>query len=245
MIPEIPVQINKEEPKSNKITNENAVDKLIHYTFYITFVFLTTTATITFIEAIRTNDPFVRHIFNLETCISIIASFFYYQFISRIEEYKKTNTPIDWCEFSLLRYTDWSITTPFMLSSLIFFLSYNVKIPVTLSVIVSVLILNYIMLIIGFLGEIGNLDKWTACIGGFIPFITMIFIIYINYIYPKYNMANTVLFSVYFIIWSFYGIVYMFSEKYKNIAMNFLDLCAKCLVGIGMWFYIINIIRFK
>jgi len=45
---------------------------LIDNSFYITYVFLMTTATITFIEAIRTDDKKVRHILNLETCISVV-----------------------------------------------------------------------------------------------------------------------------------------------------------------------------
>jgi bacteriorhodopsin len=217
---------------------------MIHFSFYITFVFLTTTATITFIEAISTNTPFVRHVMNLETCISIIASFFYYIFITKLDEYKKQNIPIDWKEFTSLRYFDWSLTTPFMLLSLCLFLGYNVRVPLTLSVIVPIWILNYIMLYVGFLGETGELNRITACIGGFIPFLMAMYIIFANFIQNKNNMANNILFLFYFIIWFLYGIVYLFSEEYKNIIMNFLDLTAKCLVGISMWAFYVKILRF-
>ena len=40
-----------------------------------------TTATITFIEAISTKTPQIRHIMNLETVISVVAAYFYKQFI--------------------------------------------------------------------------------------------------------------------------------------------------------------------
>ena len=123
------------------------------------------------------------------------------------------------------------------------FLAFNVKLPIKLSTIVAVWILNYIMLILGFLGEMGNISRMTACIGGFIPFFVMLFIIYINFIKPKYNLANMIIFTMYVIVWSLYGIVYLFSEEAKNIAMNILDLIAKCLVGIGMWMYYIHMIR--
>ena len=56
-------------------------DYHVKLTFYITYVFLMTTATITFIEAIRTNDSKVRHILNVETCISVVAAFFYSKFV--------------------------------------------------------------------------------------------------------------------------------------------------------------------
>jgi hypothetical protein len=44
--------------------------------FYITYVFLLTTTAITLIEALRSPIPQIRHIMNLETCISIVASYF-------------------------------------------------------------------------------------------------------------------------------------------------------------------------
>ena len=56
-------------------------DELVKNTFYITYAFLMTTATITFIEAIRTKDMKIRNILNLETCISVVAGFFYTKFV--------------------------------------------------------------------------------------------------------------------------------------------------------------------
>ena len=44
--------------------HENVKDKSVRFTFYITYAFLMTTATVTFIEAIRTNDPLIRNILN-------------------------------------------------------------------------------------------------------------------------------------------------------------------------------------
>jgi hypothetical protein len=54
--------------------------------FYITYVFLLTTGVITFIEALRSPVPQIRHIMNLETCISIVASYFYGLFIEEINK---------------------------------------------------------------------------------------------------------------------------------------------------------------
>ena len=51
-------------------------EKNVKNTFYITYVFLLTTATITFIEAMRTNNAKIRNILNLETCISVVAAAF-------------------------------------------------------------------------------------------------------------------------------------------------------------------------
>jgi bacteriorhodopsin len=223
------------------IMADNINDSL-EVSFYITFVFLTTTATITIIEALRTNVPAVRHIMNLETAISVIAAFFYNKFITKIDEYK-SNAHIDWKEFTLLRYIDWSITTPFMLLSLCLFLGTNTKIPLHSYVIIPVWILNYIMLYLGYLGEVGTITQAAACISGFIPLFLVIFIIYKTFIENQKSTANTILFSIFGIIWSCYGLVYLLPEKQKNITMNVLDLIAKCLVGLGMWMYYVKIVK--
>ena len=62
--------------------------ELVKYSFYLTYAFLLTTGTITFIESMRTSIPKVRHILNLETCISVVAAFFYSQFMERIKKVK-------------------------------------------------------------------------------------------------------------------------------------------------------------
>ena len=57
--------------------------------FYFTYVFLITTGTITFIESLRNPIPQIRHIMNLETCISIVAGYFYSMFVKEIETAEK------------------------------------------------------------------------------------------------------------------------------------------------------------
>ena len=69
-----------------KLEDKDFQIKLINNSFYITYVFLITTGTITFIEAIRTKSPEVRNILNLETCISIIAAYFYGKFVEQLIE---------------------------------------------------------------------------------------------------------------------------------------------------------------
>ena len=77
--------INKDKKnKAIKVKNNN--EDIVKFTFYITYAFLVTTATITFIEAMRTKNNSVRHILNLETCISVVAAFFYGLFIDKINK---------------------------------------------------------------------------------------------------------------------------------------------------------------
>ena len=66
-------------------------DSLTKVSFYGTYAFLVTTGTITFIEALRTNVDAVRHIMNLETCISIVAAYFYSKFVKELEDAEKSS----------------------------------------------------------------------------------------------------------------------------------------------------------
>jgi bacteriorhodopsin len=208
----------------------------------ITYILLLTTATITFIEAIRTNVPGVRHVLNLETCISIIAGYFYSVFLALIEGYTKENKPINWAEISKTRYVDWSITTPLMLLTLCIVLGMHTKQVVHLATIIIVCLLNYVMLFAGYLGEIGSMDRSLACIIGYFAFFGMFGIIYVKFVKPKYVWENYMLFGFYLLVWSLYGIFYLLDECVKNIAMNILDCIAKCLIGLGLWAYYTKVI---
>jgi len=215
----------------------------IKMSFTITYILLLTTALITFIEAMRTGVPVIRHIFNLETCISLVASYFYSLFVAKITVVEENNKPIDWTELTRIRYIDWAITTPLMLIALSVVLGFNIKIGVKFIMILSVILLNYIMLISGYLGEVNVISRIQGLIIGFIAFFAMFFIIFMNFIKPKYNYTNYIIFSIYIVVWSIYGIVYMFNQVNKNIIMNVLDCIAKCLVGIFLWIYYTGLIK--
>jgi len=213
------------------------------FSFTITYILLLTTGTITFIEAIRTKIPHVRHILNLETCISIVAGYFYGVFIAHIDKYESEGKQVDWNDITQTRYIDWSITTPLMLLTLCLVLSNHIGTEIHFPSFFLVLVLNYTMLLLGFLGEIGILSRVVADISGFIAFFTMFATIFYLYVYPKYSRPNYILYLCYLFIWSLYGVVYMFDVYTKNIFTNILDLTAKCLIGLGLWVYYTKIIR--
>ena len=212
---------------------------LVRLTFYLTYILLLTTGTITLIEALRTTSPTVRHIMNIETCISVVAGYFYSQFIDKI------NKPgeIDFKDINSTRYTDWFITTPLMLLVLLISLSYQ---PGNGSVdaknYLFVLVLNICMLLFGYMGEKGVLSKPAACLIGFLFFIILFGFIYFQYVCGSSGMFNYALFGAYFVIWSLYGLVYLLDEEHKNMAYNVLDVTAKCFVGLGLWAYFTKIL---
>ena len=231
--------IKKEQPNESEYKK---LDNQVKFSFMITYTLLLTTATITFIEAMRTNNSNVRHILNLETCISLIAGYFYSLFIEKIAKSEQQMVNMDWSELSQIRYIDWSITTPFMLVALCLVLSTNIKKTMSLATIASVVLLDYAMLYFGYLGEMNTISTFMAEVLGFGAFFAIFYIIYNKYVKPTTNTANRVLFGIYFAIWSMYGVAYLFNEEYKNIMMNILDLSAKCFMGIGLWFYYTKII---
>lgn len=205
---------------------------LVNTTFYITYAFLMTTGTITFIEALRTKDIFVRNILNLETCISVVAAFFYSKFVNELShssDYKKIN---------VMRYTDWAITTPIMLLVLVLAFLYNTnKKPLSFVSYIVILLLNYGMLGVGYLGEIGQLDRTGANMIGFSFFTLMYAYIYKEFLHGKSNFDNKLLFWIFVILWAMYGVFYQMESVMRNVGYNVLDLLSKCFVGIFFWAY--------
>ena len=209
-----------------------ASDKAVRNTFYITYVFFLTTATITFIESMRTKDFKARHILNLETAISVIATYFYGTFIEKLKKKE-----VNYKEINETRYLDWSMTTPIMLLVLVLAFLYNTGGRLRLGTYLVILILNGLMHGMGYLGEIGTISKNMGFTTGFAAFFAMYYYIYATFLKGKYKFDNSILYWSFFILWSMYGVLYMMDEKSKNIGFNILDLFAKCFVGIFFWAY--------
>jgi bacteriorhodopsin len=235
--------VGDKTPQDKIDISQNSINYYVKFSFMITYNLLLTTATLKYIDAMRTKVPFIRHIINLETCISIIAGYFYSVFLAKIQTYEKENKPMDWADVTKTRYIDWSITTPLMLLALCVVLSLESNISVKLHTILQIVGLNYMMLIMGFLGEIGSIGRYTATFAGFVPFAIMFYIIYVNYIKPKSSFNKTFLYYFYLIIWGLYGVVYLLPDSIKNICMNILYCVAKCFIGNGLFIYYSNMIK--
>jgi bacteriorhodopsin len=214
------------------------MQEYIKFSFTLTYILLLTTGTITLIEALRTDNPRVRHVMNLETCISIVAGYFYGVFLTQIN-----GNNIDWKKIIRTRYTDWCITTPLMLLALCVVLGMHTKVELHFPTFLLIIALNYTMLYIGYLGETGVLARTTATVLGFVPFFVMFGIIFYVFVKPRYVKANYILYGLYLFVWSLYGIVYLFNEIFQNIALNTLDSIAKCFIGLGLWAYYTKIIQ--
>jgi len=223
----------------SKITHEKTVSTkfdFVKFTFYFTYILLITTGTITFIEALATKNPTIRHIMNLETCISIVAGYFYSQFVNKVSS---SNGVIDYKDINSTRYNDWFITTPMMILALMIALSYNNKQSIHVGTYATAVLLNFGMLYSGYLGDKNTISKTAGCIVGFVFFIALFGLIYSTFVKDSTNM---ILFGIYFFIWSLYGFVYLLDDENKNIVYNMLDVSAKCFVGLGFWAYFTKIL---
>mgnify|MGYP001189818620 FL=1 len=214
------------------IVNFLNTDTMVKNSFYLTYVFLITTATITFIEAMRTKVEKVRHILNLETCISVVAAYFYGKFVGIIEK-----PSIDYKKINMTRYVDWSITTPIMLLVLCLAFLYNSGGRLKFKTYLIILALNFSMLFSGYAGSVNMIDKYVALMIGFVFFFALYGFIYQQFISKKPIFDNLILFWSFFTFWIIYGLVYLQPDKLKTVAFNYLDLFSKAFVGIFFWAY--------
>jgi hypothetical protein len=141
------------------------------------------------------------------------------------------------------RYFDWMITTPTMLITYSLFLIYlknnqDKKEPKDMielikenwKVLLPIIILNGMMLLFGYMGEIKALPMITANILGFIPFFIYFAMIYNTFAKDFY--MGRITFIVFFGLWLLYGVASFFSYSMKNASYNILDLFAKNFFGI-------------
>ena len=177
-------------------------------------------------------DNIAKIILLSETVVLAIASYFYSIFIKNINEhkyYKNSETSI--------RYIDWMLTTPLLLFSFTLFLSYfnnfhkKNKNILNINKYVVVIILNFIMLLFGYLGEIGKLSKNIALIISFIFFTLLILFIWYNFIFKEASIVKYIIFIIFIIIWAFYGVAYTFDVNLKNYTYNILDTFSKGFFG--------------
>lgn len=215
-------------------------EKMVKNSFYLTYVFLLTTATVTFIEAMRTKNYKVRHILNLETCISVVAAYFYGKFVEQI-----SGERVNYRKINMTRYVDWFITTPIMLLVLCLAFLYNTGGNLHFVTFLKILAINFAMLTSGYLGESRKLDRNISLMIGFLFFFMLYGFIYYKFLYKKEIFDNLILYWAFFTFWIMYGVVYNLPEKTKNVCFNYLDLFAKCFVGIFFWAYFTGVFTLK
>ena len=185
---------------------------------------------------------FLKQMMMLEVFVQCIEGFFY---IYWFKNFKKV------ANVTPSRYFDWVITTPTMLVNLIFYLIFLKNLDENTSdtlqffelfkqesaTILPVLLLNWMMLLFGYLGEISVIPVAVGVPLGFIPFLIYYYIIYTTYVISNIGFN---IFIYFFMFWSLYGCVAILPYKIKNICYNMLDLFAKNFFGIFLSYLIFS-----
>ena len=218
------------------------------YFFYITLIISIIVQVITgiiemsaFFIKVPPIYSLIRELLILELIVQIIEGSFYvwlaYNFTKVLNVTPK-------------RYIDWAITTPTMLITLMLYLIYlnertknetNKLEFFTLlkdnsNIFIPVLILNWLMLLFGYLGEMKIIPVFLGVIFGFIPFLIYYYMIYLNYVTE--NTYGYLLFWYFFFFWSLYGVVAVLPYYMKNSFYNILDLFSKNFFGIFLSYII-------
>lgn len=195
----------------------------------------------------------LKSILLLELIVQVVEGIFYVWMASLFSSIKNV-TP--------KRYFDWMITTPLMLFSLCMYLEYlkeeeetkkekkdkkdtfeNYTLDPIIdafsknkNVLIPIFLLNWLMLLFGYLGEIGIMNNLIAVISGFIPFIAYYIMIYDNY--AKYTEFGKQLFWYFAGVWSLYGVAAVMPYYWKNISYNILDIFSKNFFGLYLAYVI-------
>ena len=186
---------------------------------------------------------FLKQLLLLEVFVQFIEGLFYIHWFYQFKNIVNI-TP--------QRYFDWVITTPTMLINLIFYLIFlhhkdnntSDKLQffelfrTEFYTIVTILLLNWGMLLFGYLGEISAIPVLVGVSFGFI-----LFLIYYYIIYTKYALLTNdglKIFFYFFICWSLYGIVAVLPYKIKNICYNILDLFSKNFFGLFLTYLLLR-----
>jgi len=134
---------------------------------------------------------------------------------------------------TVARYYDWMITTPIMLFTYSMYILHHKEafpdlyaaVDQNKLVLGTIIILNWTMLLFGYLSEIGKMDARISTPLGFIPFVLMFYLIYENY--AKYTSVGVTTFYYITCVWGLYGVAALLSYTAKNVMYNILDLFSK------------------
>jgi bacteriorhodopsin len=176
-----------------------------------------------------------RKILAIEALTSLIALVIYYLIINI---YRKKPSIKDWDKITILRYIDWSITTPLLLISFSLFLANGEKVKNLGNFIGTLIFFDLIMILSGFLGARNIISDVLSQIVGFSAFFMIFFLIY-NKFFREITLTVNILFKeiffyVMFILWFTYGVIYNLSTINRNIVTNILDGLSKGIFGLTL-----------
>lgn len=187
-------------------------------------------------------DKILGDVLSFEMGVQVVELFFYFWFLFLKDVATITTT----------RYFDWVLSTPVMLLTMSAYFSYeslkekfrNKSIQEFFAehrrTLYAIFFFNFLMLLAGFLGEIGYVTKLFAFLYGFVALLLSFGTLYKNFVFG--NDFVKAFFAIMAITWSGYGVAYMFDPVKKNVAYTILDIFAKNFFGLYLGF---NIFRLR
>ena len=239
------------------------MNSLLHSSLWFSIVVQLVTGVIELLAFFVKTPPgmgLIKQLLGLEVAVQAVEGSFYAWLYYNIDRVKNI-TP--------KRYADWAITTPTMLVTLIAYIIYlntsttssssasaSASASESLSLlqilrenavpIAQILGLNWIMLLFGYLGEVGVIPLLTGVALGFVPFIAYFYIMYERFvandaIHNNNGTNGSLKIYAYFLVaWSLYGIVAVLPYALKNTIYNVLDLFSKNFFGIFLSYLIVS-----
>lgn len=225
---------------------------LFEVSFYFAYIFLAGSSALTAFEVFSyfpAGYQALKYILAIETTVNIIASVAYNNLLGFIN-------PPNYSNLTNFRYLDWFATTPLLLISFTLYLQYlknkntpdddtkssnenkSTHVEFQYDRLGIIILLNFIMLVFGFLGETNRINHLLGCILGFIPFFALFW-----YIWQWYGdvLKNKWIFTIFIIVWSLYGLVYFLPNTAKNMSYNILDVIAKVGFGLLIWAEVVRL----
>ena len=208
----------------------------LHYTFIITFILLVIAGITTFTRGFVSDNNNFKNILFIETLICLISGYFYFKHLNKFKNLSSSEEEegggFTFNDITNIRYKDWLITTPLLLLVLCLILGINTNIELSILVFLAIIICNFAMLYFGYLGEKKQLSKPISASLTYIFLISIFIIIYMTYIKNYSNIKNNIIFYIYFILWSLYGVSYFLNQENKNIMINTLDSLVKPIIAL-------------
>ena len=195
----------------------------------------------TLVLAVHTNpvNNDIKVLLTIENVVNYVESAFYVWMLYNFKNIKNITKN---------RYYDWMITTPTMLFTYIMYLLMTKKredkestdllglIQSEKYVLITVFLMNWTMLLFGYLSETGRMETKLATFLGFMPFIAMFYIIYTKYV----TLSGSTATYIYFVaVWALYGIAALMNYKLKNTFYNILDVFSKNFFGLFLAYMVV------
>ena len=183
-------------------------------------------------------DIILKQVLGLEMIVQVIEFVFYLGFLS----------VFNLADLTRKRYYDWVLSTPVMLFTISLYFYYvnfvdgdsdanianftreNAK------EIAGFVGLNLLMLLFGFLAEIGIMNRGLAFVLGTGALMGSFGIIYKSY--ARFSEKTQHIFWIMFGLWAMYGLAFLMPPVAKNLGYTALDIFAKNFFGIFLYYII-------